>query len=92
MTTISELYKIINSLELKGEEMDKLQIYLIKNYEEEERLFLTLKRYKTKESQQRFLKSFLKSIHSMLDKIFVIIIVCDTMTKSFFFDNLTQFK
>lgn len=51
---MSEFYKIIGSLELEGEKMDRLHIYLIKNYEEEGRLFSALIRYKAKESQQRF--------------------------------------
>ena len=86
---MSEFYEIIDSLELEGEEMDKLQIYLIKNYEEEGRLFSALKRYKTKESQQRFLKSFLKSIHGMLDKIFAVILFV-TLRLNLFFCSLSR--
>ncbi|GBC01323.1 hypothetical protein RclHR1_04140008 [Rhizophagus clarus] len=57
---MSNIYEIIDSLELEREEANKLQIYLIKNPEEEKRLLLALQsRHKTKEVQQSLLKSFL---------------------------------
>ncbi|RIA83103.1 hypothetical protein C1645_834303 [Glomus cerebriforme] len=63
-----EFYEIINNLELEEEEMDNLQIYLIKNYEVEERLLSALKRCETKEFRQRLLKSFL---HGTLTTFYV---------------------
>jgi hypothetical protein len=79
-----EFYKIIKSFELEEEEMDKLQIYLIHNCEKKEILLSALKRYETIEFKQRFLKSFIKSISSMLNKIFAITTICDTTVKIFF--------
>ena len=86
---MSNIYEIIDSLNLEEAESHKLQIYLIKNPKEEERLFLALKStYKTKEDKRSLMKDFFNTIPGMLDKIFAVIIlytVCDATTKPFFF-------
>ncbi|CAG8456509.1 1378_t:CDS:10 [Funneliformis caledonium] len=59
---MSNIYEIIDSLDLK-EEANKLQIYLIKNPKEEEKLLLALKStYKTKEDKRSLMKDFLNTI------------------------------
>ncbi|GES74354.1 hypothetical protein RCL_jg9949.t1 [Rhizophagus clarus] len=53
MSDTSEFFEIIESLELE-EEMNKLQIYLIKNYEEGGKLFLAFKVLKQKNPNKDF--------------------------------------
>jgi len=82
---MSNIYEIIDSLDLK-EEDNKLQIYLIKNPKEEKSLLSALTSlHKTEESKRNLLKGFLHTIPGMLDKIFVVTTVCDAITNPFLF-------
>ncbi|RIA90064.1 hypothetical protein C1645_823920 [Glomus cerebriforme] len=60
---MSNIYEIIDSLDLEQAEVNKLKIYLIKNREMKEELFSALtSSYQTKEVQQILLKEFLETI------------------------------
>ncbi|CAG8462536.1 5574_t:CDS:2 [Funneliformis caledonium] len=60
---MSNIYKIIDNLDLEQAEANKLKIYLIKNHEMKEELFAALtSSYQTKEVQQSLIKDFFNTI------------------------------
>jgi hypothetical protein len=80
---MSQIYEIIDSLNLEEKKTNKIQINLINNPEKEERLLLALKN-KTDDAKKRFLESFLETIPGMLDKISAVILFV-TLRLNFFF-------
>lgn len=84
---MSNIYEIIDSLNLGQAETYKIQINLINNPEKVDNLLLALTN-KTDKAKTKFLESFLKAIPGMLDKISAAILFV-TLRLNFFLFFIT---